>query len=330
MRTFKWILGILLLAGGALLCTIRWQAWFGNPVEPVYEGDTLTYRFWTFGADSVPGFQLSSDGWRDISDPDTLRIVIFGDVHNQVDSTQYASIWNRHNAIDAYAQLGDWMERSYFYYEQHLYHQINQTGWENVPVINCPGNHEYRKGIRKTLPEQWYRMFHHPLNGPNRFLGTTYYVDFPRLRFIVIDSNGLQRLSDFTIVQTWLTRAIHSAGNRYTAVMMHHPVYSSGKGRFNPGMWLFFHTILHKADVVFAGHDHCYARRGHFINTNSSAKSYKRKYYMPVSTKHTHNLYELMEVTDDALRVKTYSIVDSILVDEWVLERPLIAAEQSE
>ena len=42
----------LLLVGGAALCVIRWQAWFGNPPEPALTGDTIGYRFRTF-ADSA-------------------------------------------------------------------------------------------------------------------------------------------------------------------------------------------------------------------------------------------------------------------------------------
>ena len=44
----KWIRVILitlLLAGGATVCVIRWQAWFGMPDEPVWTGDTLDYVF---------------------------------------------------------------------------------------------------------------------------------------------------------------------------------------------------------------------------------------------------------------------------------------------
>ena len=42
----KWISIILiglLLAGGAVLCIVRWQAWFGMPAEPQWTGETLSY-----------------------------------------------------------------------------------------------------------------------------------------------------------------------------------------------------------------------------------------------------------------------------------------------
>lgn len=324
MKVFRWILILLLLAGGAVLCSIRWQAWFGNPSEPAFKGDTLAYRFACFGDDSVPGFVQTEQGWQDTIEPSVLRIILFGDIHNQMDSADYAEVLVRHDSIDCYAQLGDWMERGYFYYEQQLYHQLAGTGMEALPVINCPGNHEYYKGLVRTLPERWTNMFRHPQNGPVRFAGTTYYVDFPQLRFIVLNTNGLQRLSDYTIVNTWLKKALRTAGDRYTLVMMHHPVYSSGKGRINLAIWLTFHWTLQEADVVFAGHDHSYAQRGHFINTNSSRKMYKNKRKNAVVSPSAQNrLYELIELYSDTLRIETLSL-DSLYNVQTFEVTPLV------
>jgi len=308
MKALRWIVLITLLAGATVVCSLRWQAWFGMPIEPEYKGDTLSYHFSCFGADSVSGFQYTDLGWQDIYEPSTLRLVILGDVHNQMDSVDYATILTSHDTIDAVAQLGDWMERCYFYYQQLLYHQLQGTGIENVPIIACPGNHEYYKGLNKKLPESWLKLFHNPLNGPQRFLGSTYYVDFPKLRYIVLDTQGQQRLSDYTITYTWLKTVMLSAGDRFIVVMMHHPVYSPKKGRFNLATWLTFQHILKKADIVFAGHDHSYAVRDHFINTNSSRKVYHAKKKACVDATLNSRLYQVMEIKADTLRVTTYSL----------------------
>jgi len=323
MKTLKWILTIVLLAGATVLCFFRWQAWFGMPIEPEYKGDTLTYQFSCFGGDSVPGFQQDSLGWQDTQQPEVLRLVVLGDVHNQMDSADYATILSCHDTVDAVAQLGDWMERCYFYYQQQLYHEMEGTGFDQLPVMVCPGNHEYLKGINKHLPDLWYTMFHNPLNGPHRFVGSTFYVDFPRLRFIVMDTPGLQSLSDYTITLTWLKGAMQTAGDRFLIVMMHHPVYSPAKGRFNLMTWLFFHHVLNKADVVFAGHDHSYAVRGHFINTNSSRKVYHTKKGAAVDAALNSRLYEIVEIKADTLRVSTYSL-DSLDYIQTLQFAPLV------
>lgn len=323
MKVAKWIICLLLLAGGAVLCFFRWQAWFGMPAEPTYVGDTLTTPFHCFGDDSVPGFVFSEQGWQDTNEPDVLRFIVLGDVHNQLDSADYAGMMARHDSIDFYAQVGDWVERCYFYYIQQLYHQIAGTGMDTLPVVCCPGNHEYIKGLKRTLPDSWTDIFHHPDNGPERFIGSTYYVDFPQLRLISLTTTGLQRLSDYTITNTWLKRALRTAGDRFTVVIMHHPLYSSGKGRFNAALWITFRSALKEADLVIAGHDHGYVQRGHFINTNSSRKLYKQKQEIQVRPAEESRLYEVVEIMQDTLRVQTYSI-DSLDYVQTLQIAPLV------
>lgn len=324
MKVFRWILIIVLLAGATVLCFFRWQAWFGMPVEPEYNGDTLVYHFSCFGEDSVPGFVKDSLGWQDSNEPQVLRLAVLGDVHNQMDSADYAAILARHDTIDAVAQVGDWVERCYFYYLQQLYHQLDNTGMENLPVIACPGNHEYFKGLNKQLPDSWYQVFHNPKNGPQRFEGSAYYVDFPRLRCIVLDTPGQQRLSDYTITFTWLKNVMQTAGDRFVIVMMHYPVYSPKKGRLNAATWLTFHRILRKADVVFAGHDHSYSMmHRHFYTTNSSRKVYHTKKGVTADAATNSRLYEIVEIKADTLRVSTYSL-DSLNYVQTFQFAPLV------
>ena len=155
----RWILislFLLLLIGGGALCAIRWQAWFGNPAEPQWTADTLDYHFYTFAADSLPGFVQTKDGWQDTQSPDTLRILLLGDVHNSLSRADYDTLAARNPHLDCYAQLGDYIERGYFYYFQQLYHELSGSAFDSLPVLSCPGNHEYHKGLRRTLTPLWY------------------------------------------------------------------------------------------------------------------------------------------------------------------------------
>lgn len=107
----RWILislFLLLLIGGGALCAIRWQAWFGNPAEPQWTADTLDYHFYTFAADSLPGFVQTKDGWQDTQSPDTLRILLLGDVHNSLLRADYDTLAARNPHLDCYAQLATW------------------------------------------------------------------------------------------------------------------------------------------------------------------------------------------------------------------------------
>lgn len=320
MKFLRWFIIILLLAGGVVLCVIRWQAWFGMPAEPQWAGDTLHYEFNCFGDDSVHHFVRTKKGWQDTQEPAILRIVLFGDVHNSLTTAELDTIAARHDTIDAYAQLGDMIERNYFYYQQKLKHEIAPSKFADIPLMATPGNHEYIKGIVPRIDSSWFTIFHNPMNGPVDFKGSSYYVDFPKLRFIVIDTQGLFHIRDYTRVLTWYNRARQTAGDRFVVVMMHHPIYSSSKGRQNLPLRLYFRRALSKADLVFAGHDHNYARRTPFVDTNSAKKFYRHNYH-PRFEKIGENtrFYEVLSLSGRTLLMQTYILETGELYDEVLI-----------
>ena len=319
-RWIGWIIVLCLLAGGATTCAIRWEAWFGNPPEPELTEPIITHQFKTFNNDSV---------LRTLQ-RDTLSFLLLGDIHNSLTNSDMSLLSERHPDIQFWAQMGDWMERPYLCYEQMMYQSLLGTGLDSLPIVAIPGNHEYLKGVVKTLPEQWKTIFPNPQNGPVRFLGTTYYVDFPQLRFIALDTDGLHRVSDYTQVAFWLKKTLREAGNKFTIVMMHHPVYSTAKGRQNLLMWLTFYDAMREADVVFSGHDHNYARRTEyykerfwkkeeptiFIGTNASTKKYPVKENNKYETSLSGEpVYEHILVTPNTLHISTYTIHSGERID---------------
>ena len=320
-KIIGWIIGLCLLAGGATVCATRWEAWFGNPPEPEWTGETIDHQFITMNNDSVlRALQL-----------DTLSFLLLGDIHNSLTNDQMAALSQRHSDIQFWVQIGDWMERPYMYYEQMMYQSLLGTRFDSLPIIAIPGNHEYLKGVVKTLPEHWKTIFPNPQNGPARFLGTTYYVDFPHLRLIALDTDGLHRMSDYTQVAFWLKQSLTNAKDKHTVVIMHHPVFSTAQGRQNPLIWLSFYGILREADVVFSGHDHNYARRTVeykerfwvkpqptlFIGTNASKKMYAVKEKVNYECSFSGEpVYEYVVVTKDTLSIHTYNLHSGELIDE--------------
>ena len=89
-KWIKFIVLMLLLAGGAILCAIRWQAWFGMPPEPQWTGDTIDYVF-----------PYPSEG---------TTILMLGDIHNRLTQTDYDTLAARVPEADAVAQIRDWSE----------------------------------------------------------------------------------------------------------------------------------------------------------------------------------------------------------------------------
>lgn len=325
-RWIGWIFLVCLLAGSAVLCAVRWEAWFGNPAEPEWTEQEINHKFITFDNDSVlRALQC-----------DTLSFILLGDIHNSLNNKDMMLLTERHPDVQFLAQLGDWMERPYHYYEQMIYQSLIGTGLDSLPVVTIPGNHEYLKGVVKTLPEDWKIIFSNPKNGPARFLGTTYFVDFPQVRLIAIDTDGLHRLSDYTQVAFWLKKTLREAGKKFTIVMMHHPVYSTAKGRNNPLIWLAFRDAMREADVVFSGHDHNYARRTEhykarfwkkeeptiFIGTNASNK----KYPVKKNEKYDYSfsgepVYEYVFITPNTLSIYTYKLYSGELIDDVIISR---------
>ena len=319
-RWIGWIIILCILAGGATTCAIRWEAWFGNPPEPEYNEPIIAHQFITFDNDSVSNALQR----------DTLSFILLGDIHNSLTNSDMSLLSERHPDIQFWAQMGDWIERPYLCYEQMMYQSLLGTRLDSLPIVAIPGNHEYLKGVVKTLPEQWKTIFPNPQNGPARFLGTTYYVDFPQLRLIALDTDGLHRVSDYTQVAFWLKNNLRNAGKKFTVVMMHHPVYSFAQGRSNPLMWLAFHSAMREADVVFSGHDHNYARHTEhykarfwkkeeptiFIGTNASIKKYpvkeNKKYEASLSGE---PVYEHIFVTPNTLHISTYTIHSGERID---------------
>ena len=325
-RYIGWIIGLCLLAGGATVCAIRWEAWFGNPPEPEWTGEKIPHQFITMNNDSVLRALQR----------DTLSFLLLGDIHNSLTNDQMAALSLRHSDIQFWAQMGDWMERPYLCYEQMMYQSLLGTRIDSLPIVAIPGNHEYLKGVVKTLPEHWKTIFPNPQNGPARFVGTTYFVDFLHLRLIAIDTDGLHRMSDYTQVAFWLKKTLREAGDKFTIVMMHHPVYSTAKGRQNPLMWLTFYGAMREADVVFSGHDHNYARRTEyykerfwkkeaptvFIATNASKKNYPIK----ENTRYDYSfsgepVYEHISIQPNLLRIATYQLSSEKLLDEVLIHR---------
>ncbi len=256
----------VLLAVGAVICAVRWQAWFVIPAEPHWTGDTLQGVFHTPNEDN----------------DSIATILVLGDIHSRLTRTDYDTLAARVPDADLVMQAGDWMERGQEYYRQLLLREWTNSALNGLPVIACPGNHEYTKGVHKSLSAAWNETFLHPANGPVGVPGASYWLDIPQMRIIAIDTNPLSHVVYLTRTLTWLREAMYSAGDRAVVVIMHHPVLSAAKGRVNPAIYGTFRYALSQADLVIAGHDHLYARRTPFVMLNTAGrikKQKKRLYY---------------------------------------------------
>ena len=302
----KWVLIIvfsMLLVGGAVLCAIRWQAWFVTPAEPNWTGDALEYTF-TSPTDSVE------------------TILVLGDIHNRLTRANYDTLAARVPDADLVLQTGDWMERGQNYYRQLLLREWTTSALDSIPVIACPGNHEYTKGVPRRLSSIWDETFSHPQNGPTGVPGASYWIDIPQARIIAIDTNPLIHIVYLTRTLTWLRQAMNTADDRYIIVMMHHPVLSSAKGRWNPGIYATFRYALSQADLVLAGHDHGYMRRHGFVVLNTSGKPKPQRTLEHAAIADTVPVYGVIQLQSPnsdlrftARRLSDGAVIDSLYVN---------------
>ena len=311
-KWLKIILPVVLLAGGAVVCAIRWQAWFGMPAEPQWRDDEIEFVFPAFVQDSTP---------------ESLDILLLGDIHSRLVSAEYDTLAARVPQTDIVAQAGDWMDRGQRYHQQLLFREWTNSSLANKPVIVCPGNHEYSKGWNKCLSPYWSETFPHPHNGPQAVPGASYYTDLPGLRFIVIDTNPLDRLVYLTRTLTWLRELQKGARDRFVVVMMHHPVYSAAKGRVHPLIYAAFRHALGEADLVIAGHDHNYLRRTPFVVLNTAGRPKQLREPRLTEASDTVPVYGVLSVKPSVngeqpatLDLRVYHLADGVLIDSLYVD----------
>lgn len=109
----------------------------------------------------------------------------------------------------------------------------------------------------QTFRDSGCPQFALPLNGPEDLLETVYYLDYQGVRFIAL--NGSKLLDEQS---KWLEPVLADNPNRWTIVVMHQPMFSTGKDRDSKETQAAFENLFdkYKVDLVLQGHDHTYAR----------------------------------------------------------------------
>ena len=114
-----------------------------------------------------------------------------------------------------------------------------------------PGNHEY-----ETRGAAGYYTYFRNQTRPRGY----YAFNANRWRVYALNSNCSEIDCDREL--TWLDRDMTANPRRCSAILMHHPLYSSGSGHGGtPAVRPFWQVaVAHHADLALAGHDHDYER----------------------------------------------------------------------
>lgn len=117
----------------------------------------------------------------------------------------------------------------------------------NVEIFPTMGNHD--KDVTLFLK-----------NFPNVDSLTYYSVDKDGIVWIILNSNIV--LAPDSKQYNWMIETLENNKNRSVVIMMHHPIFSSGKYGSYKGLDMLLPPIFKKYSVaaVFCGHDHIYER----------------------------------------------------------------------
>lgn len=207
--------------------------------------------------------------WFEISMPisESLSFIYFGDPQVSLKSEWSRVVRKAYQTVpDCQFMLyaGDIINRAGCDMEWNEWFYAGSYLFATVPQILTPGNHDYKDGI---LDKHWALQFAQPQNGPKGLKGTCFFVDYPNLRLISIDSASGSELEDeneyqMTVQKAWLDSFLRTNSQKWVVVTTHLPLYSTKDTRDNPQLQKHFQPILekYKVDLVLTGHDHSYGR----------------------------------------------------------------------
>lgn len=138
--------------------------------------------------------------------------------------------------------------------------------------------------------------------------GLGYWIDFPRVRVIMVDTEHLHRLVHYTRLLCWMRSAIERHDDRFTVVLMVRPMYRHQYGRLGSLMhWFIYETLDEEADLVISANEPGYQCQLPFVETSTDNDVHLR-------------LAIYGEAPTDTLRVRAYlNNNDSLLDETYVL-----------
>ncbi|MCW3465286.1 purple acid phosphatase family protein [Chitinophaga nivalis] len=206
-----------------------------------------------------------------------------------------------------------------------------------VPSLVTPGNHEYthEDGL-PHLSVHWKKQFTLPANGTglDALEGSVFYADIQGVRFISLNTQMMEEATSESLLQAqqqWLENTLATNPNKWTVVTMHHPVFSTKKGRINEKVKAGFKPLFdkYKVDIVLQGHDHAYGRgmqqiapygTAYVVSVSGSKMyEYEKMEWADIVTGHLQ-MYHLVTIDNHQLDFRSY-LATGELFDAFILEK---------
>lgn len=132
-----------------------------------------------------------------------------------------------------------------------------------LPQLVVPGTASYiKEHTGYALDPRWRAQYPYPTNGPEGYLGRSYYVDYPYVRFVVLDAARLLSWGGIQVQRSWLRQALQCDERQWRIVLLHLPVDRVLEEQQHLVMHYFLRDelIAAGADLILQGHDGCYGR----------------------------------------------------------------------
>lgn len=260
-------------------------------------------------------------------DKETRQFLFFGDVQDTINGNSnqwFAKLYKTYPDVEFWACAGDLIERPIDTYFNYFY-QSTDSILASIPLINATGNHDYLKSLYPTIDARWQHTFVYPQNGPKIALGLCYYIDFRDMRFIILDTQGINDCITLTARYQWLKKCLANAKDKWKIVMYHHPAYSVRKNRNNFQVRNTFVPLIEKYGVhlVLQGHEHGYMTNigtcGYhpvYVVSYMSPKSYPSRPPQP-GFKIIPNtpMYHIIDYNESKMVLHSYALATDSLVD---------------
>ena len=332
-------------------------------VQPVKALDGETYTYYTAYVKNlrpntlyryrVGSAQHGFSAWYQFTtapaQPELFSFLYLGDIQNDIRSWGTRTIWEAFKKKpDARFMLfaGDCVDHGHSSSEWNEWFDALGQLPAQLPLVPVAGNHEYdplQSGSEEeAISLFWRPQFALPENGPDGMEESVYYIDYPGMRLVVL--NSLLAISDTDALDrqtVWLRSVLEDNPQKWTVVSFHHPLFSARDGSHGdyPSLREHWWPVLeqYNVDLVLMGHDHMYGRSsrqrktitvpaGHtgpvYVVSVAGPKMYgmdeARRWADRVAV--NAQLYQVVSIDGDTLEFKTYT-ADNVLYDAFVLSK---------
>lgn len=276
-----------------------------------------------------------------------FKFLLFGDSQGNSFSVWQSTLqtaYARNGDAKFLINVGDLVDTGLSYNQWDNWFQAGRGVIDTLPIMPVMGNHEtYTIGGTIDRPVLYSAFFLLPHNGPAGLEGKVYSFDYGPAHFSVLDS---QRQEEeewlpqmLSLQQAWLEKDLAGTDKRWKVVLIHRPVYHNRPSRAaDEDLRNAFTPLFDRygVDVVFAGHDHVYARSyplsggkwkgaagsgpvyitvgrsGTKTFARAQAKDWDAAFYNPLQQPN----YLTVEVSGDRLLVKAFTL-EGEMFDMW-------------